>query len=329
MYQLLFRSLLFSALLTVSLLDFNPALAGTFQDPKAQTAFKNKQYERVVEILMPRLADLNRDSILILGKSQSELKNPTAAIKVFSAGLSMQPKDVELKSLIGGELFKSGKDRDAMVTLKEVIEINPKYLQAYRLLIQIYEKKKNKYEQRLLYQDMVDRFGEKPEFITKLCGLTSLEGFYDLAMKYCNSGIQANPMEPDNYVYLGLTYRDTGKLELAEKNLKHAADSFANSELSQVTYGQFLEERKDFILAFNYYKRATQKHESSIAGWLGVGNTGLEIQKLEESLIAFTIACKLDKSALPAIRRATNTLRLAKNEAWKKRFEAATESCGH
>ncbi len=325
----LFRCVGASILLTVSLLDFNRAWAGAYQDPFAQKAFDNKDYEKVVDLLMPKLADLSRESILILGKSQSELKNQTAAIKAYSAGLSQQPKDIEMKSLIGFELFKSGKDRDAMTTLKEVIETNPKFLQAYRYLIQIYEKKKNKYELRLLYQDMVERFGEKPEFITKLCNLTSLEGFFDLALKYCTLGIQQNAKEPENYVYLGLAYKDTAKPELAEKNLKQAADTFSNSEISQVTYGQFLEDKKDFIHAYDYYQRAILKHKDSLAGWLGVGRAGLEIQKLQESLGGFEAACKIDKSALPAIRRATNTLRLTKNEVWKKRFEAATENCGH
>ncbi len=294
----------------------------------ANKSFIQKDYLRVIDLLMPRLSELDREAIILLGKSQSELQNQTAAIKVYSAGLSQFPKDIEIKTLLGHELYRTGKDNEGMLTLKEVVESNPRYLQAYRFLIEIYEKRKNKYELRLIYQDLVEKFGEKPEFISKLCGLTSLEGFHDMAIKYCTRGIQLSPREPDNYVYLGLTNKDLGKTDEAVKNLKRAADSHSKSEFAQISYAQYLEEKKNYIEAYKYYQRAIQQHKNSMAGWLGVANTGLEIQKLAESLSAYTTACKMNKSTLPSFRRATNALRLAKNETWKKKFENELERCG-
>jgi tetratricopeptide (TPR) repeat protein len=319
------------ALLTVSLLDFHRALAvSTAVDDiaAANAAYAQKDYARVIGLLMPKLAELDRASFIQLGKSQSEMKNQAAAVRVFSTALSQHPKDIEIKSLLGYALFKSGKDNDGMLTLKEVVDVNPRYMQAYRYLIEIYEMKKNRYELRLIYQDLVDKMGEKSEFISKLCGLTSLEGFHQLALKYCNRGIELNPREADNYVYLGLTNKDLGNSEEASKNLKLAANAHSKSEFAQISYAHFLEEKKNFVEAFKYYQRAVKADKESLAGWVGVGSTGLEIQKLSNSLAAFTTACDLSKTVLPAFRRATNALRLAKNDLWKKKFEIELEKCG-
>lgn len=317
----------FALLLAVSFLDVYPAKASGLNSAEANTAYQQHQYDKVVELLMPRLSELPRDQIILLGKSQEELKNYTASIKVFSTGVSLDAKDHEMKSLLGSALAKSGKDHDAIQVLKEVQDSFPKEVLSYRYLIEIYTKKANRYELRLLYQDMIEKFGEKPEFIGKLCELTTLDGLYDLSLKYCSQGIRQNAREPSNYIYLGLSYKDTGKPAEAEKYLKRAADSFSKSELGQLSYAQYLEEKKNYLLAFQYYKRSVVANKASLKGLLGTGNTGLEIQRLEDALIAFSEACRLDKSSLPPFRRAANTLRLAKNEAWKKKFEAAIEKC--
>jgi tetratricopeptide (TPR) repeat protein len=314
-------------LLTVSFLDVYPAGATSSGELAAEKAFSQKNYAEVVRLLMPNLAHLSRNGLIALGKSQSELKNTTAALKAFSAGMALDAKDVELKSLYGRELIRAGKDKDGMTVLKEVLDASPKYLPAYRILIEHYEKKKNKYELRLIYQDLVEKFGEKPEFVTKLCELTTMDGLFDLSKKYCTLGVSQTPREPENYVYLGLTFKYTQLPDEAERYLKRAADSFSKSNLAQLNYAQFLEDKKSFVQAFKYYGRAVAADAASVPGLIGLGNTGLEIQKLAESLDAFQKACKLDKTTIAAFRKATNTLRLARNEAWKRKFEVGVELC--
>lgn len=261
----------------VSFLDFKPAFAARTDLEQAKLLFNQKKYNRVVNLLMPRLSSLKRDDLLILAQSQSHLNNSSAAIKAYSLALATNKNDVEIKTHLANELFKTGKEKDAISSLKETLDLNPQYLPAYRKLIEIYEKRKNKYELRILYQDIIERFGEKIEFITKLCENATLSGFYDVSLKNCQRGIAIDPKVSENYVYLGLTFKDTGKNEEAEKQLKQATSLFSKSELAQVTYAQFLEEQKNYVQAYEYYSKAIQVNPNSYSGLIGVGITGVEI----------------------------------------------------
>lgn len=316
--------------LSVSILDVGQGLnlSWAYDLPGAQAALKQKNYEKVIEMLSPEIEKLNREGLFTLAKAYSSLKKHEAAIKAYTAVLSMNPKDHEAKTLIGAEQFVSGKDREALATLKEVLEMKPNFVLAYRILIRYYEKKKNKYEQRLLYEDLISNVGESTEAVTKLCELTATDRLYDNAMKYCQKGIARDPKVDSNYVYLGLTFRETGEIEKAEQNLKKAATDFPKSLLAQLTYAQFLDEKKNYISSYSYYKNALFADPSSIQALIGLGNSSLEIQKYAESLEAFSKACKLDKKTIPAFRKATNVLRTMKISDWLKKFEMAVDKCG-
>ncbi len=316
--------------LTVSLLDLRRASnqAQAYDITAAESALKSKEFKRAIEILSPEVENLDRDALFVLAKAYSSMKNPEAAIKVYTACLTKNPKDVEAKTLIGAEQFVSGKDKEAIGSLKEALEINPRFVPAYKVMIRIYEKKKNKYELRLLYQDLVDKVGDRGEYITKLCELTTLDGLYDLASKYCQLGIQKNAQEASNYVHLGITYNQTGEKKKAENYLKKAAEEYQDSSIAQLTYAQFLDEKKNFIGSFGYYKRAVQADPKSIAAKIGVGTSGLEIQKFQDSLDSYISACGMDKTAIPAFRKAANVLRMTKNSEWLKKYETAIEKCG-
>lgn len=314
----------------VSFLDVRLAFnrANAYDLPAAEAALKQKDYSKVISLLSPSVETLDRNGLFVLAKAYSASKNPEAAIKVYTACLTKDPKDVEAKTLIGAEQFVSGKDKEAMATLKEAIDINPRFVPAYKILIRIYEKKKNKYELRLLYQDLVEKVGDRSEYIVKLCELTTLDGLYDLALKYCQTGIQKDSSEASNFVFLGMTYNQTGETKKAENYLKKAADEFQGSELAQMTYAQFLDEKKNYIASYGFYKRAVDANKKSVPALQGLGHAALEIQKYQESLDAYAKACQMDKKTLPQFRRAANTLRTMRNADWLKKFEVAIDKCG-
>ena len=293
----------------------------------AQQAAKKADFAKVVEILAPKVETLDRDGLFLLGTAYGHLKNPEAAIRSYTACLSKDPWDFAAKTEIGRELFGQGKEKEAITTLKEAIELNPKFIEAYRVGISVFEKRKNKYELRLLYQDLMANDGEKSEYNLKLCELTTLEYLYDLSKKYCDASIHQEPKRPEGFVYMGLTQRDTGDMPGAEVNLKRAADTFSKSLLAQLTYAQFLEAQKNYIEAFKYYTRAVAADQKSVPAQLGLGSSALEIQKYQESLAAFKAACPLDRTALPSLRRAIATLKAVKNNDWKKKFEELVDSC--
>ena len=319
-------------LVSVSLLDIRPVRAtDTATDPTPTTVVSSPS--TVIAELSPKIETLSRIDLLKLVKGYCEDKNPQAAIKAFTAALAKNALDVEAKTLIGAEQLKiantKDKEKEALETLKGAIEINNKYLPAYRELIKFYEKKKNNYELRLIYQDLIERIGSQAEFITQLCKLTTLEGIYDLSGKYCQQGIELSPKEASNYVYRGLALKETGHPEESEKVLKKAAKEFTKSELAQLTYAQIQIDKKNFIEAYTYFKRAVRANLNSVPALLGLAQSALEIQKMEESLDAFQRACRRDRTVVPHVRRAKNALRTLKKADWEKKFEQLSDSCGN
>lgn len=329
MKHLLFLFLWF---LSVSFLDNHRSYAASksLDLSVAEKALKEKRYEKVVSLLSPNIEKLDRRGLLLLGKAYSGVGNNSLAIKSFTAILAINPKDAEAKTLIGTELYNAKSEREAIAALKEALEFNNKYIPAYRQLIKIYEsrKKENRYELRLIYQDLIEKIGETSEFVTKVCELSTLDSLYDLAFKYCQRGVDLFPKEARNHVYLGLASKDTGKLEQANKILKNAAEAFPKSDVAQVAYAQFLAEYKNYIGAYAYYKKGLAANKDSIPALLGLGSSALEIQKYQESIDALLKACLKDKKNLPKLRAATNIVRTSKNKEWVKKFEAAEDKCG-
>lgn len=323
-------------ILIVSLLDISPVdyVWAKPEDSKkvdmqmVQTELKKKNFDKVITILSSEIEHLDRKGLFALAKAYSAQKKSEAAIKAYTAALALNPNDLEARTLIGAEQFLSGKEKEALATLKETIQIKNNFVPAYKLLIKIYEKRKNKYELRLLYQDLVEKAGPDPEYFNKLCELTTTDGLYDLSQKYCQQAIEKSPKVASNYVYLGMTKKQTGFKTEAESILKKTADDFPKSTLALLTYAQHQEEVKNFISAYSYYKKAILSDKKSQTAYLGLAFSALEIQKYQESLDAFKEACKIEKNSIVPFRRATNMLRTMKINDWMTKFETSSEKCG-
>ena len=303
--------------------------------PAARSAFEAKQYDKVIELLGSSVDKLDRDGIYLLAQSHSEKDNHLAAIKLFEAALALNTKDFESKRRIGLEYVKMGKDKDALPVFREALEMNPKNEAAYLDIAGIYDRRRppNKYELRLLFEDLIKQTGEKAVYISRLCELTTLEGQYSLSHTsddkgYCDKGIKLNNREPKNYVYLATTYKETAELEQAQKYFLRAADSFSKSGFAQISAGDFFAGQKNFLKAYTYYKRASEASPDSIDAWQGLARSGLEIQKFAESYSALEKACKINRSAHLEVRKAMASLRQQKNNEWMTKFDSLATTCG-
>lgn len=316
--------------LLVLFLDFGwgaPGPSAPIDLAAAKTALEGKDYDKVVELISPNLDVANREAILTLVKAYRGQENLAMAQKTLAVGRSKYPQDPEFPTEIGRVYLFLNKDREAKSILKEVIDAHPKYEPAYLVMGDMYEKRKNRYELRLLYQDLVQNVSQKSEYLTKLCDLATQEGLYDLAFKYCNDGMKKNPREPLNYVNLASAYKETGNTIEANNNYKKAADSFSKSEVAQVAYAQFLEDQKKTIDAYKYYKRATEADEKSLRAWLGYGFSALEIQKFQDSITAFEKVCENDRNGVKQARKAASTMKSLKQPQWMKKYEDLIKHC--
>lgn len=294
----------------------------------AEAAFKKGEYDKVTDLLWKNIDKLERKELLLLAVAHEKKKEPANILKVTNILTGKNAKDYEAFYLSGSAyLMMNKKDSEALEALKTSIEINPKYQPAYEKLGEMYEKKKNNYELRILYQDMLDNIGHKVEFLTKLCDINTKDNQEDQALAMCNEAIQKDPKIADNSVNLGITQLHAGDTDEAKKTLKAAAESHTKSELAQYTYGDLLETQKNYLEASKYYQAGTVADPKSSRCWLGYAKSAFEIHKYDAALEAFKKACKLDNKTAVHFRKATTALRNTKEASWTKQFESASEAC--
>lgn len=305
-----------------------PVVSETNVLATAETAFKKGDYDKVTDLLWKNIDKLDRKSLLLLAVTHEKKKEPAQMIKVTNILTEKNPKDYEALYLSGSAyLMMPKKDSEALEALKACLEINPKYQPAYEKLAEMYEKKKNNYELRILYQDMLDNIGHKPEFLTKLCDINTKDNQEDQALATCKEAIQKDPKIAENHVNLGLTQLHAGDTDEAKKSLKLAADAHSKSEYAQYTYANLLEEQKSYLEASKYYQVGTVADAKSSRCWLGYAKSSFELHKYEQALDAYKKACKLDQKTAVNFRKATTALRNTKESTWTKQFEAASEAC--
>ncbi len=220
------------------------------------------------------------------------------------------------------------KTSEALESLKTALELNPKYQPAYEKLAQMYEQKKNPYELRILYQDMLEKIGRKPPFLNKLCEINTTQDYQeDQALFYCKQAITKDPKTPENYVYLGIIQKNGGSDEEAKKTLRAAANAHSKSEFAQYTYANLLDEQKNYVEAAKYYQKCTEADKASARCWIGAARMNFEIHKYEQALEAFKKSCALDRKNAVSFRKASNALKSQKDSIWVKQYEKASEGC--
>ena len=140
-----------------------------------------------------------------------------------------------------------------MESFKSALEVNAKFEPAYNGLIRIYEKKKNLYELRIIYQDMIKYIGSNAKYSEKLCEINTKDQIYEPAIRDCKLAIRLNDKACDSYVYLGMAYKYIGDESLGIENLIRATAKCPKNDFALLTYGKHLEEKKNYLEANNFF----------------------------------------------------------------------------
>ncbi|KYG70798.1 O-linked GlcNAc transferase [Bdellovibrio bacteriovorus] len=295
----------------------------------AEEFYKKEDYEKATLLLWKHVDKIDRKGLVLLAKAHEKRKEPNEMLRALNVLIGKDEKDFEAYSLMGNAYVMSRKTKDAMESYKKATELNPQYEPAYDGLIDLYEKREppNLYELRILYQDMVQNIGPRPQYLRKLCEINTMDATYEPAVHACNEAIRKDPKVADGYVYLGISQKALGEDDVALKTLKKASKDFPKSELAQYQYGKLLEDQKNYVDAMKQYKAGTEADPQAARSWLGLATSSFEIRKFDLALIAFKNACKYDKKNAVAFRKATTILRNQKNSQWIGKFEDASETC--
>lgn len=295
---------------------------------KAQGHFDAKQFDAAIKTLVPVNDTLPRSGLLLLARSYAAKRETLDEVRTLELCIAKNPKDYVVHTVYGNTLVKiKNRVEDGLFAFQEARKLNPRYLPAHESLLRELEKKGERYEARNVVQDMIKVFGTKPAFDTALCRLYTVDGFHEKSLEHCERAIRSDPKVPDNHVYLGLSLKETEDLEGAKAVLNKASSRFPASETVHTAMGDLYLSKKDYVHAYEYYKKAIGSDPKSSRAWVGHANSSFQLQKTQEALSSFIKACKNDKLETKDFRSAIGLLRVRKDFVWQHRFEAGINEC--
>jgi tetratricopeptide (TPR) repeat protein len=283
-----------------------------------------------IKELNSKIDQLKLPDLYKLARSYEYIGSYESALKIYRSIMSQNEKHYESRTRAAFCLFKLKKEKESISLYKEAIEINKSREEAYLSLIQIYETKKNKYELRILYQDLIQNVGAKPKFISSVCELAQQEGLHELAKSFCEKGMKQDKESPKSFINYALMLKETGQTEEAKKILLSAIEKFKTFDEPKITLAQIYEDNKSTVEALKYYKLAHELNTRNPITLRGLSNSYFELQNFEEALKFFIQACEVDKAQITAFKKATNILKKSKNSTqleWSKKYESALSLC--
>lgn len=292
-----------------------------------EALFELGNYDRVIEVLQPHMELLPRSANLIIANAHRAQKKYLEEIRVYKHLVNMNTDDYLSHTELGRAYTDVNKPEEAILAYRKAIEIRPQHRPAYEALLKEYNRIGNHYESRLIVEDMIQYFGAKPDYLNELCRLYTVENYKDTAIDRCNLAVRKQPSNPDNHIYLGLNYKNSGDTAQATKILLNAAKRFPKSEHAQWVAGQVSEEAKNFLAAYTYYKQAIAADAASARSHLGLARSAFELKKYKESLDSFSKACPQNKEASEEFRKYAYRLRHLAEESWHEKFLGRASEC--
>lgn len=294
----------------------------------AENYIQNKQFNEAIELLKPDSELLPRSGLLTLAKAYGEIQDWPNQGRIYEHLSNHNPKDYEALTLWGEYFITVKQDEDAIRTLRMVLNIKPNHKNALEDLILVYQNKNNNFELRLIYQDLIKYYGKRPEYVSKLCKLNTMDGFYDAARKYCISGTKIDGTNPENYLSLAYIEHTLNDIPKSTKIIKIALKKFPESDIVLTSFAAILIRQKNFAAAKKYFLQATKINPELFESQIGLANSSFESNDFEISLGAFKKACKLEPhKAVRELKRASNFIRYKSISKWEDPFSAALEAC--
>lgn len=291
--------------------------------------YRRGHNEEAIATLKPHSDTLSADALLVLARAFNRNQDYLNEVRVLKHLLTIKPEHFSALTQLGFYFVKhSDNPMEGAEHFRKAIQVKKNFRPAYEGLIEIYEKKENRYELRILYQDMIKVFGEKPAYLEALCKLNALDSFFEAASSYCNKGIILDGNNANNHVYLGIVQKNSGNFEQAIKILKKAASSFEQSEFAQAEYAKLLFEQKNFLLAEKYFAQATRANPKGGLSWLGHAQSAMELDDYEKAVESFRLACQTNPNETTrAIKIAGIAIRKKRQDKWDEKLTHIQETC--
>ena len=294
----------------------------------AQILIQTKNSEqKLIELLNPYADEVPIEIQLILARSYRRLKQFKDELRVLKKVVTKAPNNHKAYLALGYAHLKVEEVDKAIFSFRRAIQLNKKYTEAYKALLEVFEKSYNNYESRIILQDMLKQVGKKPASYSHLCRLDSTDGYLEIAIQNCRKAIKMDPKHPDNHVYLAQSLSDQKNESEAGKILLRASKKYLKSEFVQWATGQYYFRQNNFPMAAKYFRRAISADIQSARAHLGFALSIFEQKQYDKALQAFAKACETDESTLEKLRKALGTLRTENKMDWSRRYSHQIYKC--
>lgn len=293
--ELLFFYLILSMVLSIGMTSLLWGGQGTSIYTQAERLFKEKKYSEVTLLLWKKIENLDKNSLFLLAQAHEKENQFSEMIRVTTLMIGKNEKDFQAFAIKGRALMGLKNEKEALEAFKKSAELNPKYRPAYDGLSKIYDQRANFYELRILFEDMLTTFGPDSHIISRLCEINTKDGVNTQALRTCNLGIDNYPSVASNYVNKGLALKQQGETDQAIQVLKNAAVKFPGSESAQYSYANLLEDLKNFIEAFKFYKATVSINSKNELALMGLARSAVQIRNFEVAYEALHSACEVNR----------------------------------
>lgn len=293
---------------------------------QAEALEKAKDFAGVVKLLRPSFESLPRRGLLMISRAYKALNDAPNEVRALESVTAKNPKDYVAQTQLGEAYLRAKRFDDAGHAFQAAMTLNNRYRPAFDGMWTLLETSDTKYEARTLVLDMVKTFGPDAKTSSALCRMYATEDFLEKTTEACRLAIKLDPKRADNYVHLATSLRDQEQQEESVKIIVDAAKRFPDSEDVQSLAGEMKANDRNFAEAYRYYKQAVASDPKSARAQVGFANAAFEVQKHDEAMAAYKLACKLDRKTGRDFRAAFLKVKNNKDPRWLK-WQTALEDC--
>lgn len=291
--------------------------------------YDQKKYPEAIEHYWMYINLLNEKDLLLLARAHDFLLQKVELQKVARLIIGKNSKNSEAHFLLAKSYDANNPAEliEKKNNLTKAIELDGKNKEAILLIAQIFRSESNWFSDRNILVDGLKNLKKDQHLMQMLCESYSIDSVHDEAEKICAEAISLYPDEVRNYVYLGITYRETYKEKESTNMFDQAIKKFPKSEFAIACSAESKLKRNDYVNAFNEYQSIYDEGIRTNRIVMGYAKSAFHLKKFKEALGGFKILCQRDRSNFVEFRRSTMDLaKTSYKKEWQE-YERELNNC--
>lgn len=266
-----------------------------YQNSLARALAAAGQGDRARQVMSQAAATAPDSAVtwLQLGLRELEQKRYTDAEHALRKSLEIDPRSVA--SLVGLAMLQAytGKDAEATARLREALVLRPDDPEALLLLAQQRFRARDLGEARELLQRLLRQKNVRPQARRLLAGIYEEQRAYPAALELFQQLVAGSDPEPGDWVGLGKTLLNLGRLADAEAPLREAERLRPDDLDTLNTLATYYGRQGNSGQALAYLDRLLAKDSSVAPAWSSKGYALLQLGRFDESVVALETAVRL------------------------------------